>query len=71
MQIENKAKLFKVRRTVFQMLNDRGYKINKKEIDESLEVFKEKYNRNYSINISFSKKDLNFQNFTQKKTIKI
>jgi len=44
MQIENKAKLFKVRRTILQMLNDRGYKINKKEIEENLDIFKEKYN---------------------------
>ena len=44
MLIENKAKLFKVRRTILQMLNDRGYRIEKSDLEESLDSFKDKYN---------------------------
>ncbi|GBM05875.1 DNA-directed RNA polymerases I, II, and III subunit RPABC1 [Araneus ventricosus] len=36
-------KLWRIRRTVMQMCHDRGYVVTKKELDETLEEFKEKF----------------------------
>lgn len=44
-QSDELAKLYKIRRTVHQMLEDRNYIINLNSKEESLEIFKEKYTK--------------------------
>jgi DNA-directed RNA polymerase I, II, and III subunit RPABC1 len=41
-------RLWRVRKTVLQMLRDRGYISQPEEIDMTLQVFKEKYSENVS-----------------------
>lgn len=40
---DEQLRLFKIRKTVFKMLEDRGYSIAQEEANESFEVFKNKY----------------------------
>jgi DNA-directed RNA polymerase I, II, and III subunit RPABC1 len=43
MTMELTTRLYKVRKTCFQMLNDRGYRIGEQDLEQTLEDFKEKY----------------------------
>lgn len=50
--IDDITKYFKIRKTTFKMLEDRGYIVSGKDKNESLEIFKDNYKgRNESMNV--------------------
>jgi len=52
------TKIYKIRKTVLKMLIDRGYVVEQKVLDESLQSFKEKYKgREYIKAFGAQKKD--------------
>lgn len=58
------TKLYRVRKTVLQMLNDRGYNVVDEELNQTKDAFKEKYGddpKKDELTMSKKKKDSNEQ----------
>jgi hypothetical protein len=51
--------LWRVRRTVYQMLRDRGYEINDADIDEDFDEFKENYAKKPNLSFVVRRQDPN------------
>ena len=58
MDLDQTTLMFRVRRTVLQMLNDRGYIISHTKLNQTFEEFKESYNGSRdSLNLLVTKRD--------------
>ena len=56
MNIDEPTILYKVRKTIFQMLRDRGYIVSEQTFQQTLEDFKNSYNgQRESLNMLFEK----------------